>query len=445
MSSTTRVRRSRRAVTVAAALGVLALGGSLALPAQAAFADGVHQGTLTVQTPQEVGFAGQPVAFTETVTNTGTETTAFSLVLQTTTEAGTPEHAITIDYKDPANGKWTSVPLEFYRGDDEATYHGLINGITVAAGKTVKLDMRIGAPMGLPHDGASNGGFRSITLSSRLTVPGTWENLGELVRTISVEPIVGSLAHVPATAVAGGAPIEFDAVLSNPTPSAYINLGNVLFTDSHATVQVRKADGTWTTLKKYATDTDDTAGVYLQGRNSSIGAGKTTVSRVRVSYDGTTPLGATRINPCVFVNEGSAPFWGTTNCSQGSTVNVVAPAATPAPTTPPTSTPTTAPGKTPGKTGGTSGTGTEQGTDTKQGTDVKQATDTKPATDTAPAPVAPVVAAAPAAGAAPAAPAVGELAATGAESSTIPAVAAAALATLGAGALVLVGRLRRRS
>ncbi|MER7581223.1 hypothetical protein [Kitasatospora sp. NPDC097691] len=442
MSSTTRIRRSRRAVAVAATLGVLALGGSLALPAQAAFADGVHQGTLTVRTPEAVGFAGQPVAFTETVTNTGTETTAFSLVLQTTTEAGTPPHAITIDYKDPANGTWTSVPLEFYRGDGEATYHGLINGITVAAGKTVKLDMRIGAPMGLPHDGASNGGFRSITLSSRLTVPGTWENLGELVRTISVESIANSVAHVPATAVAGGEPIEFDAVLSNPTPSAYVNLGNVLFTDSHATVQVRKADGTWTTLKKVTGgDPDDKPGVYLQGRNSSIGAGKTTVTRVRVSYDGTTPLGATEINPCVFVNEGSTPFLGTTLCSQGSTVKVVAPTSAPTPTSTKTPTPTPAPTKTTG----TSGTGTKpttgtSGTDTKPATDVRPATDTKPATDTVPAPVAPV------AGVAPAAPVAGELAATGAGSDTVPAVAAAAaLATLGAGALVLVGRLRRRS
>ncbi|MEV6465254.1 hypothetical protein [Kitasatospora sp. NPDC051702] len=431
MSANTRSRR----LVAAAALGVAALGGSLAVPAQAASAQGAPHGTLAVQAPATVGLAGQPVAFTETVTNTGTETTTYTLVLQTETEPGTPrQHAITIDYEDPANGTWKSVPLDFYDGETDVTYNGTINGITVAPGRSVKLDMRIGAPMGMPHDGAGNGGFRSITLGSRLTEPGSWPRLDERFAKIGVDSVSTSLAHLPATAVAGGEPIEFDAVLTNPTPSAYANLGNVLFTDPHATVQVRTADGRWTTLKKVSdADPDGKPGVYLQGRDSSIGAHKTTVTRVRVSYDATTPLGATKINPCVFVNE-STPFHGTTMCAQGGTVTVIAPAKGSA---------------TPGTTGA-SGSGTKQGAGSTSGTAAGAAA--KPATDTAPvaapatdtAPVAPATAPAPTA---PATPVAAELAATGSEAGTgvLPAALAAGLATLGAGAVLLGRRLRRRT
>lgn len=412
MSSTVRVRRSRRTVAVAAALGVVALGGSLALPAQSASAEGVKGAKLSVQAPAAVGFAGQPVAFTETITNTGTEATTFSLVLETTSEAGTPSNAITIDYKDRTSGAWKSVPLEFHHGAESASYSGAVHNITVPAGKTVTLNLRIGAPMGLPHQGASNGGFRSISLRSAVGAPGSWVKLAEQVKTIKVESIRSSLRSVPATAVAGGAPIEFDAVLANPTPSGYVNLGNVLFSDPHATVQVRRADGAWTTLKKVSGGAaDDLVGVYLQGRDSGIGAGKTVVSKVRVSYDASTPLGATKINPCVFVNEGSTPFSGTTACGTASTVKVVA--ATEAPAKPV----------------------------------AEPATGAAPAA--APAAPAPAPTAAPAVPAsqatAPTAPATAELAATGAGSSTVPAVVAATLATLGAGAVLLARRLRRRS
>lgn len=438
MSSTTRIRRSRRAVVAAATLGVLALGGSLALPAQTAFAGALHDayhGALSVQAPAAVGFAGQPVAFTETITNTGTEDTSYTLLLQTTTEAGTPPHAITIDYKDPADGIWKSVPLDFYPGSDEATYNGMTGAIVVAAGKSVKLDMRIGAPMGLPHDGASNGGFHSITLASRLTVPGTGDNLGEQVSAITVDSIGSSLAHVPATAIAGGAPIEFDAVLANPTPSAYTNLGNVLFVDPHATVQVRQADGSWTTPEKVSDGIpDDKPGVYLQGRDSSIDAGKTMVTRVRVSYDATTPLGATSIDPCLFVNEGATPFRGTTTCSQGSTVKVVAD-----PAQAPTQTPAQAPGSAPAQIpGNTADKNAKPAADTTTA-QVQPAADTKPAAPAAAAPVAVPAAPAPVATGA-------ELAATGSAFDTVKAgTAAAAIAALGAGALLLARRLRRQS
>ncbi|OKI24521.1 LPXTG cell wall anchor domain-containing protein [Streptomyces sp. CB03911] len=347
MSVTTRTHRPRRTITRAATLGVVLTGGTLLLPAPAAFAEVAPRATLTVQAPASVGFAGQPVEFTETVSNPTTEAAGYHLWLDTTSDLGTPPDAIVIDYKDPADGTWKSVPLEFTT-NEAAHYGGMLpSDITVPAGGSTTLKLRIGAPMGRPHDGASNGGFHSIDLRSAVSaIDGSHVALDQSTKTIGVDSISTSLAQVPATAVAGGAPIEFDAVLANPTLSDYINVGNVLFSDPHATVQVRKADGSWSKLAQVLpSEPDSRPGVYLEGRDSSIRTRSTTTTRVRVSFDATTPAGNIELSPCVFVNEGKdTPFHGTTMCTRGATVKVTAAAATqsPAPApTPSTTAPTT--------------------------------------------------------------------------------------------------------
>lgn len=417
-SSTTGVRRvrrlRRRTAVTAATLGVVALGTTLALPVQAVAAGGSGV-KLSVKAPGVIGAAGGPVEFTETITNNGTGTLRFSLALATESAMGTPPDSFVIDRKDEATGRWAAVPLSVFHDDDGTVrYSGEAHGYSVAAGRSVTVKLRIGAPMGKPHKGATNGGFPGLKLHSAVVDDGEpGPLLAEQVNTIKADSIRPSLSRVPATAVAGGAPIEFDAVLTNPTPSNYVNVGNVLFVDPHATVQVRKVDGSWTTLKKVPTGTSDNPGVYLQGRDSGLTAGKTVVTRVRISYDRNTPLGDTKINPCTFVNE-SAPFRGTTGCVKGATVKVVAPSKD-------TST------RTPGA---------------KPAGDVT----TAPAT-ASPAPVAPPAAAptTPAPTASPAAPVTGELATTGASSSIVPAAIAVGLSTLGAGLVVLGRRLRRTS
>ncbi|MEV7603707.1 hypothetical protein AB0O91_40685 [Kitasatospora sp. NPDC089797] len=328
--SVTRIHRARR-TAVAAAVGAAALCGAVALPAPAAFAD-APQATLSVGAPAAIGFAGRPVEFTETITNPGARAATYGLAFDTTSDVGTPQHAITIDYKDPADGAWKSVPLEYHRGQADVSYRGSLPGsagVTVPAGGSVVLALRIGAPMGLPHDGASNGGFRSLALHSVVVASdGSGAGLAQDTSTIRTESVTTALSGVPATAVAGGDPIEFDAVLDDPTPSDYTNLGNVLFTDPHATVRVRDADGSWRVLDKVSDGIpDDPFGVYLQGRNSGIRAGETVVTRVRVSYDAGTPTGATRLSPCVFVNEGDEPFLGTTLCGDSAAVRILPPAA----------------------------------------------------------------------------------------------------------------------
>ncbi|GHH79976.1 hypothetical protein GCM10018781_59210 [Kitasatospora indigofera] len=346
MSVTTRTHRPRRTLTRAATLGVVLAGGTLLLPAPAAVAEVAPQAKLTVQAPASVGFAGQPVEFTETISNPTAETAGYHLHLDTTSGPGTPSDAIVIDYKDPADGAWKSVPLEFTT-DGTAHYGGMLpSDITVPAGGSTTLKLRIGAPMGRPHHGAGNGGLDSIDLRSAVSAAdGSHVTLDQSTRTIGVESISTSLARVPATAVAGGAPIEFDAVLANPTPSDYVNVGNVLFVDPHATVQVRRTDGSWSKLAQVLpSEPGGRPGVYLEGRDSSIRTRTTTTTRVRVSFDATTPAGDIELSPCVFVNEvEDRPFLGTTMCVRGATVKVTAAAATQSPVPAPSATaPTTA-------------------------------------------------------------------------------------------------------
>ncbi|WP_052707739.1 LPXTG cell wall anchor domain-containing protein [Streptomyces rubellomurinus] len=187
--------------------------------------------------------------------------------------------------------------------------------------------------MGEPHDGASNGGV-GPALVLRSTVKGAPDSPTDTHR-IVVGSIANSVVGVPGTAAAGGAPIEFEVHLTNPTPSAYTNLGNVLFADRRARVEARAADGNWVSLEPVVTIPDDPAGFSVNGPDSSAEPGSDQVAKVRVSYPADMPLGGTALNPCVFVNEGEGhPFQGTTMCSAGAEVQVVAPAA-PAPSTAP--------------------------------------------------------------------------------------------------------------
>ncbi|WP_371480709.1 LAETG motif-containing sortase-dependent surface protein [Kitasatospora sp. NBC_00315] len=417
MSATTTnrsLRRSRTAAVATGALGALLAAGSSLATAPAAEAAPAKV-ELSVQAPASVGGAGRPVAFSETITNPGTESGTFGLALDAVTGPGTPPNGLVIDYRDPADGSWKSVPLT--PADAENTeQRGTVPGdIPVPAGGQRTVQLRIGAPLGTPHHGATNGGFASIRLHSALvarpvSVPA--ETVAENTSTIKVDSVSTALAGVPATAVAGGAPIEFDAVLANPTPSDYVNVGNVLFADRHATVQVRKADGTWATLAPVSgKDAEDRPGFYLEGRDSGIRAGATTTTRVRVSFAADTPVGTTTLAPCVLVNEWvDMPFVGTTMCERGTDLKITAAASSPAPTASPTATaPVTA-----------------------------SPSATATAATTAPAPTAAAADEEDTAGA----PSTDQLAHTGAGSAPLIAALAAALVTFGAGAFWLARRRR---
>ncbi|WP_031070326.1 hypothetical protein [Streptomyces sp. NRRL WC-3742] len=327
------LRQARRLVPAVALTSALLAGGAvLATPASA------ESGplSLTVHAPNEIGFAGGPVEFTETVGNRWDRDLAVTLELSIDTATGTPPHALSLDYVN-ARGAWESVPLTVRTEADRTVSSGVTGAILVPrGGKEIRL--RIGAPMGEPHNGATNGGV-GPTISLRSTAKGPQDAPAETLpdtRTIVVGSISNSMVGVPVTAVAGGAPIEFEVQLTNPTPSAYTDLGNVLFADRHAKVEVRGTDGTWSVLAPVVGIPDDPAGFYVEGRDSSAAPGSYGVKRVRVTFPADMPLGRTSLNPCVFVNEGpDMPFRGTTMCSAGASVQVLAPSA-PAPSAPTT-------------------------------------------------------------------------------------------------------------
>ncbi|MFF2042223.1 hypothetical protein ACFVVX_17490 [Kitasatospora sp. NPDC058170] len=442
------VRRVRGAVpaavlTAGLVAGLVAGGVTAAAPASAT----AGPLGLTVHAPASVGFAGQPVEFTETIGNKGDEGFGVALELSLRTDGGAPEKAVSLDFVNSL-GDWESIPLTSRTDGDGIVFSGVAGKIIVPPGGT-DVRLRVGVPMGTAHNGMSNGGVGPV-LTLRTEVKGWWldhpvEPALSDSHTIKVAAISGRITGVPGTAVAGGAPIEFDAVLGNPSPSAYTNLGQVLFTDERAKLEVRGADGRWTALPAVPRGEDEqgTVGYYLDGRNSSAAPGSATTKRVRVSYPAGMPVGVTALQPCVFVNEGlDRPFHGTTNCS--GTVNVQVTEA--GPKTP--ADPTGAPAATPG----TGGAGPKPKTTAPAPAPKPAAEITTPApaatpTAAASAPAAPAAAAGQAVAAAPAAaaPAPAErLATTGADADHTGRIAGAAALLLGAGAAALAGLRRRR-
>ncbi|MFJ2189545.1 hypothetical protein ACIOJE_16600 [Kitasatospora sp. NPDC087861] len=445
MRQINRALRQVRGVVPALVLtaGLVAGGTVTAAPA---FADAGPL-SLTVHAPAMIGAAGEPVEFTETIANPGDQGFAVVLELAVETGIGAPQHALSLAYRnDFAGGNWEDLPLEQRTEEDRIVYTAQAGKILVMPGGA-DVHLRLGAPMGTPHDGASNGGVGPV-LTLRSEVKG-WrldhpvDPPVQDTHRIAVGTISNGIAGVPRMAIAGGAPIEFDAVLKNPTPSAYVNVGNVLFTDKRAKLEMRGADGGWTALTPVSPGAADEGivGFHLGGRDSSVGPDSTTTRRVRVSYPADMPAGMTRLNPCVFVNEGlDQPFRGTTTCSDPANVQIAVDAGPQAP----------------------AGTGTA-GTDAapagpkaknpapahapKPAADVTTAPATPPAPAAAPSVTATPTAAAPAPSGTGAAPAPADrLAGTGADRDRTGVIAGASAMLLGAGtATFALLRRRRRS
>ncbi|NEA64419.1 hypothetical protein [Streptomyces sp. SID12488] len=267
---------------------------------------------LAVDGPGTLGPAGQPVDFTEKLTNTSaTEPEDVLLGLVADAGTGMPENGLAIWYRTDS-GAWEKVPLEYRSGSFQGT---LPPTITLGPGESRVLHLRLGLPTGEPHNGDSNGGTRSVKLTSSVgAADGSSALQARDVRTIPVEGLTATLTGVPATAVSGGAPVEFEATVANTTASDYVNVSSVLFTDRHTTVQVYR-EGEWAALTPVlAASEPDTAGFYLRGHDYAAPAGDTGTVRVRVSWKANAPLGRTRLAQSVIVDEsgsGSVPFRGT--------------------------------------------------------------------------------------------------------------------------------------
>lgn len=320
------VVRSLRSSAVASAAGLLLTLTGAAL-APAALADtGMPELTVSTDAPAMIGGGGLPVAFTTTAANTGPDDTSSArLIYRIDGGNGLPEHALSLEYRLDGT-TWKSVPLEIIEG---TVYGGeLPEQFPLAAGKSRTVKLRLGLPLGTPHNGAGNGGTDHLKLTTMISYGASGAANDTDVDDVSVKGLSTHLSGVPATATAGGPAIAFRATVDNPTPSAYENVTEVLFTNRYTTVQVRRS-GTWTTLKPITSDAEpDVYGYDVIGKDASLAAHAGTSVDVRVTYRKDAPLGKTEVSPCAIVNEGPIPFRGITSCGEGAAVTVKKAAAT---------------------------------------------------------------------------------------------------------------------
>lgn len=354
-------------MTVTGAGLLLAATGAVLAPSATAATTDSQPPALAVSTaaPAEIGLAGQPVEFTTTASNVGTEdTTSARLIYHIDGGAGLPPNAVSLQYR-LSGTAWKTVPLTLtgtqFSGE-------LPESFALAAAQSRTVQLRLGLPMGTPHHGDSNGGADHLKLNTLISygTSGAANDTDE--DTVKVDGLTAGLSGVPTT-TAGGPGVTFGATVSNPTASAYENVTGVLFTSRYATVQVLSA-GTWKTLKPITAGNEpDVYGFAITGKDSALAAHSDAAAKFRVTYLKNTPAGKTTVHPCAFVNEGSTPFTGTTFCGASASITVKAatsgtstpttsatPSTSATPTTPstsPTATNTTSSGTISGTTSGT--------------------------------------------------------------------------------------------
>jgi hypothetical protein len=371
LNSTARTLRS--SVTVTGAGLLLAGAGAVLAPAATAATADSQPPALAVSTaaPAEIGLGGQPVEFTTTASNVGTEdTTSARLSYHIDGGAGLPPNALSLQYR-LSGTAWKTVPLTLtgtqFSGE-------LPESFALAAAQSRTVDLRLGLPMGTPHNGDSNGGADHLKLNTLISygTSGAANDTDE--DTVKVDGLDATLSGVPTTATAGGPGVTFGATVSNTTASAYENVTGVLFTSRYATVQVLSS-GTWKTLKPITAGNEpDVYGFDITGKDSSLAAHSSAAAKFRVTYLKNTPAGKTTVHPCAFVNQGSTPFTGTTFCGASASITVKTagtgtttptPSATPSTSATPTASPTST--TTPAATTTSSGTvsGTTSGANTQ--------------------------------------------------------------------------------
>ncbi|MEU2025147.1 hypothetical protein ABZ565_23830 [Streptomyces sp. NPDC016469] len=315
-----------RSSVVASAAGLLLTITGAALAPGALADTAPPELAVSTEAPAEIGLGGLPVAFTTTASNTGmSDTSSARLIYRIDGGVALPDNALSLEYRLDGS-TWKKIPL----GIVEGTVWGgeLPEQLALAAGKSQTVQMRIGLPMGTPHNGASNGGTEHLKLTTMISYGASGAANATDFDFVGVNGLTTRLINVPTTATAGGAAITFKATVNNPTSSAYENVTDVLFTNRYTTVQVRRS-GTWTTLKPVTAAAEpDVYGYDVIGKDASLAAHGTATADVRVSYRKDAPLGKTELSPCAIVNEGSIPFRGITSCGAKATVTVQKAAAT---------------------------------------------------------------------------------------------------------------------
>ncbi|MFJ2807547.1 hypothetical protein [Kitasatospora sp. NPDC087271] len=256
---------------------------------------------LTVQEPSSIGFGGEPVEFSETVTNPGTAEAPFTLKLNVSNVHARVRDAFAIEYRD-ADGTWKPVELTFEQSDRTFNFSGKVTGLTVPAGATRTVQLRLAA---VGNNDA--GGYNQPTkLYSAVVDPAAEDTvLAEATKDVAVKSLAVQLRNAPTTAVVGGAPVEFDVTVDNPSASRFGKLATILWVDPHSVLEMQKADGAWETVPGTPGPQSGGPARYLLS-GDGLAAGATITKHVRLAYTAEAKVGQTFVNPSALINEGTA-------------------------------------------------------------------------------------------------------------------------------------------
>ncbi|MER7668019.1 LPXTG cell wall anchor domain-containing protein [Kitasatospora sp. NPDC096128] len=299
-----RARRSRSTVLTAATLGVLVATGAVIASPAAFAADApaaatttatpaptaetpADKPTLQVKAPETVGRGGEPVEFTETVTNPGATEASFKLRVKATTDASPFAYqAIKVDYRD-ADGTWKPVT-------------DTVPALTVAAGATRTVQLRLTTGL---HTYWSNT-VSTVTLSSAVLDATGNTVLAENTAAVSARYITLEVGNAPTTAVIGGAPVEFDVTVKNPTASRFTNVSKVVQADKYSTLQMQKADGSWEALTGTPLPRSDNDLLYKLADDQNMAPGETFTRHLRLGFTGDAKIGTTYVHPMALLDQG---------------------------------------------------------------------------------------------------------------------------------------------
>ncbi|MFJ3790431.1 LPXTG cell wall anchor domain-containing protein [Kitasatospora sp. NPDC090091] len=244
---------------------------------------------LTVNAPAAIGHGGQAVEFTETVTNPGTAEAPFTLKLDASNGFARSKDRIAIEYR-AGDGTWKPVELAFSQGNG-FHFTGEITDLAVGAGATRTIHLRMATPLNNDWGGSDS----PIKLSSAVLDPASKTILAESTKEIVAKALTVQVKGAPTTAVAGGAPAEFDIAFTNDSGSRYTDVDKIVEADSRSTLQVRKADGSWENIAGVASGADRVT--YHLTADKTIAPNGNDTRHVRLAFTADAPLGKSYIHP----------------------------------------------------------------------------------------------------------------------------------------------------
>ncbi|MFJ3793166.1 LPXTG cell wall anchor domain-containing protein [Kitasatospora sp. NPDC090091] len=283
---------SPAAYAAQAPAAVAAAASPAAEPAAKAAAE-ADKPSLTVNAPASVGRGGQPVEFTETVTNPNSTAATYKLRITTSGAGPVSMNAIKVDYRD-ADGTWKPVT-------------DTVSGLTVAAGATRTIQLRLTTELAAYWSNKDS----TVTLGSAV-LDEAGAVLAESTKEVAAKAITLQVKDAPTTAVAGGDPVEFDVTISNRSASGYTNVDKVVEADQHSTLQVQKADGGWQSITGVPGTNPTVADrvTYHLSDDRNMAPGETFTKHVRLAFTADAPLGTNYIHPWAKLDIGSgySPF-----------------------------------------------------------------------------------------------------------------------------------------